>query len=173
MSNPFNIVGVHIAVACGALVTGAGALVVASGTKVHRRLGIGYLVCWGWLAGSSLLFASRHSGTSAFEVLAIVGGVSVAIAYLQVRLRKKLGRRWMRRHYVWMLFSLAALLGPTTNQLFWHLGLDYPKAVFFLVLGAPWLLVPFYVRKLDARYGFAKTRGDEPASPFERRNSTT
>jgi uncharacterized membrane protein len=147
------IVGVHIAVASAAHVTRFGALAFPNGTKTHKRLGVGYLVCWGVLAVTAFFFGAQHAGVGAFEVCTTLGATSVIVAYGQVLLRKRSGKRWMRRHYIWMLLSLAALLGPTTNQILWHLGLNYPKLVFFLIIGAPWTVVPFYVRRLDARYG--------------------
>ena len=145
-----------MAAACLALASGFGALRFPNGTRTHKRLGVVYLAAWGLLSVSGFTFVSSRPGIDAFGVCAPVGTLSVAMAYGHVLFRRRLGRGWLRGHYQWMLLSLAALLGPSTNQLLWHLGLDYPREVVYLVCGAPLLVWPFYRRRLDLRYGFAE-----------------
>jgi len=147
----------HIAMAVTALVTGFGALVFPNGTKTHRRLGVAYLAAWSLLGTTAFVFGSSHRGMSMFEIETTIGLVSVAVAYGCVLFRKRIGKRWMRWHYLFMLASLAALLGPTTNQVLWHLGLDYPKWIFYAIIAAPLVAVPLYKRRLDGRYRLAAT----------------
>jgi hypothetical protein len=128
------------------------AFVFPNGSRAHRRVGVAYLVCWVGIAGLGLVFKSGHAGWSAFDVLAAVGGALVLAAFACVKLKKRIGRQWKRAHYLCMIGSVAALLGPSVNQALWNLGLDYPKPVFFALIAAPWLVMPLWAMRVDATY---------------------
>jgi hypothetical protein len=149
-------VAAHIVAACGALVSGVGALVFPNGSKMHRRFGKGYLVGWAGLSGSGMAFNFTHAGMGAFAILAVVGALFVAAAFALVKLKTRASKSWRRAHYLCMAASLAALLGPTSNQVLWHLGLEYPKPVFWVVICAPWLALLVYARRLDATYAVSR-----------------
>ncbi len=148
----------HVVGACGALATGFWALNVPNGTPMHRLLGKLYLLGWALLAGSGVIIGWGRPGMSVFEVLNILGFGTVCVAYSAVLFRKRIGRSWMRRHYSWMLNSLAFLVIATINQMLPRLGVEYPIWVFLLMVASPSLVIPWYVRRLDRRYGFEKVR---------------
>jgi hypothetical protein len=64
-----------------------------------------------------------------------------------------------------MLSSLAALIVATVNQVLPRLGIEYPIWVFIAMCAAPAVILPYFQRRLDRRYGFAPAaRGEQPAS---------
>jgi uncharacterized membrane protein len=147
---------IHITGACGALVTGFLALNISNGTRTHRLLGKLYLVMWLLLTGAGAVLGSDDGGISVFEILNLLGVTCVAIAYSAVLFRRRIGPRWLRHHYNWMVSSLAFLVIATINQVLPRLGITYPMWVFVLMVASPSLVIPWYIRRLDRRYGFAK-----------------
>jgi hypothetical protein len=158
------IVQAHVLAAILALLTGIGALVFPNGTKTHKRLGIGYLAAWALVGGTGIFFVARPPHVRAFGVCLGLGVICTAIAWTFVLFRKRIGKSWLRGHYLFMLCSLAALLGPSTNQLLWNLGLEYPKWVFYALVVAPWAVVPFGKRWLDARFAPTTTSAGRAAT---------
>lgn len=150
------VVALHVIGAIGALITGSLALVFPNGTRTHRMLGKLYLVMWATLAICGFIIGWGRPGISAFEVATVFGVLSTVYAYAMVLFRKRIGRSWLQRHYGWMLGSMAALVVATVNQILPRLGLEYPIWVFILMAVSPTFILPFFQRRLDRRYGFAK-----------------
>jgi uncharacterized membrane protein len=150
------VVVTHVVGACGALLTGFWALNVPNGTPRHRLLGKLYLVMWFLLASAGVAIGWGRPGISVFEILNLLGAVCVAVAYGAVVVRRQLGRMWLHHHYNYMVSSLAFLVIATINQVLPRLGITYPIWVFFLMVASPSLVIPWYIRRLDRRYGFQK-----------------
>lgn len=146
----------HVVGACGALIAGFLALNIPNGTSIHRFIGKIYLVMWFLLFSSGVLIGLERPGISIFEVLNILGAGTVIVAYSAVLFRKQLGRIWLRRHYNWMVSSLAFLVIATINQMLPRLGITYPMWAFILMVASPSFIIPLYIRRLDRRYGFSK-----------------
>jgi uncharacterized membrane protein len=153
-----TLVVTHIVGAVGALITGFWALNAPNGTPRHRRLGKTYLLMWALLAGAGLIIGLGRPGITIFEVLNVLGFGTVAMAYRAVLLRKRIGHAWLQKHYKWMVNSLAFLVIATINQVLPRMGIEYPIWVFLLMVASPSLIIPFYVRRLDRRYGFVEPR---------------
>lgn len=146
------LVDAHMVMACVALLAGIGALVFPNGTKRHKRLGVVYLVSWAFVGVTGLFFGRKGARVSGFEICAGLGMLSTAIAWGCVLLRKRIGASWLHAHYLFMLMSMAALLGPTSNQLVWNLGFDPPRWTFWALIVAPWFVVLPYKKRLDLRF---------------------
>lgn len=142
----------------GALITGALALTFPNGTPRHRIIGKAYLAAWLVLAPCGLMLGLRRPGISAFEVLTWLGLAQVAYAYGVIFFRKRIGRTWVQKHYSGMVGSMAGLVVATVNQVLPQLGVEYPLWVFLLMAASPFLWVPFVIRWLDRRHGFAPAK---------------
>lgn len=147
----------HIFGACGALVTGFLALNFPNGTRTHRMAGKCYLAMWLLLFVCGIIIGIRHWHVTGFQVLSWFSMGAVTYAYAMVFLRKRIGRSWLRRHYHAMVISMAGLVVATINQVLTNLGVAYPIWVFYLMVAAPSLIIPLYMRRLDRRYGFVKS----------------
>lgn len=146
----------HIAGALVALLTGSLAFIYPNGTRTHRLLGKLYLAGWVVLAIPGYILGADDGRISIFEVAQTFGVFSTAYAYALVLRRKRIGRTWLPRHYNWMMSSMAGLIIATANQVLPRIGLEYPIWVFVLLCCTPTFIIPFFQRRLDRRYGFAK-----------------
>lgn len=159
----------HIAGAILALFAGVAALRLPNGTRAHRLAGKLYLLGWTALALAGALLGLERPGLSAFEVINTLGFAFVLYAYAQVLLRRRIGPRWLRAHYSWMLNSLGFLWVATTNQLLARLAvaleLPYPFWFFILLCVSPALILPRIQRRLDAR--FAPKAAPQPVTAHQ------
>ena len=153
----------HVSGAISALIAGFLAFIYPNGTRAHRLIGKIYLVSWAALAVAGYGLGADDLSISIFEVALTFGVFSTGYAYAIVLMRKRIGRAWLPRHYNWMMSSMSALLIATANQVLPRLGLHYPIWVFVLMCFSPALIIPFYRRRLDRRYGFAKQPKPQPA----------
>jgi|GEM_PF-1967617 len=171
MLYPILVVG-HVGGALLALVAGAVALYVKTGSRPHKVAGKVYLLAWALLALSGALLGADDRQLTAFEVLnAISFGFALA-AVLAVVLRRRLGQRWLHLHLEWMLSSLAGLWVATANQLLGRLAavleLPYPFWFFLLLCLAPFPLMPRLGAVLARRHGLADHRLTARARPAQR-----
>ena len=95
---------------------------------------------------------------SPFEILTAVGLLCVAVAYGAVLLRRRIGPRWVRYHYLSMTTSLAALVVTAINQTLLQTVGAYPQWLFWAIVLSPFAYMPALHRRLDKRYGFARRR---------------
>ena len=149
---------VHVASALAGLVLGAAALRFPNGTPRHRVIGKGYLLAWVGIGASGFALGADSPSLSPFEVLTVVGLLFVALAYGAVLFRRRIGRRWLRYHYLWMTTSLAALVVTAINQTLLQTVGPYPQWLFWAIVLSPFAYMPTLHRRLDERYGFARQR---------------
>ena len=149
---------VHVASALAGLVLGAAALRFPNGTPRHRAIGKGYLLAWVGIGASGFALGADSPSLSPFEVLTVVGLLFVALAYGAVLFRRRIGRRWLRYHYLWMTTSLAALVVTAINQTLLQTVGPYPQWLFWAIVLSPFAYMPTLHRRLDERYGFARQR---------------
>lgn len=147
---------VHVVTAVAGLVLGFAALRFPNGTPRHRRIGRAYLLAWAGIGTSGFILGADSPVISPFEVLTVVGLVTVAVAYGAVLLRRRIGRNWMRYHYSWMTASLAALIVTSVNQTLLQTVGAYPRVIFWALVLSPFLFMPRLHRRLDRQYGFAR-----------------
>jgi hypothetical protein len=150
--------------AVGALVTGFLALTYPNGTSKHHLIGKLYLLCWLLLFIGGAIVGSWRPGLSIFEILNILGFASTLFAYAMVLFRKRIGRVWLRRHYNWMITSLTFVVVATVQVVLRHTLDGLPIWVVYLSIVAPAPIVNWYVRRLDRRYGFAKSAAPSKAA---------
>lgn len=149
---------VHVVVAICGLALGLAALRFPNGSPRHRRIGKGYLLCWLGIAITGFALGADTPAISPFEILTAVGLGFVALGYGTLLLRRRIGPRWKRHHYVWMSTSVAALIVTAANQILLQaLGL-YPRWLFWALVLSPFLVLPWLHAKLDRRYGMAPAR---------------
>ena len=146
---------VHVVSALAGLLLGIAALRFPNGTPRHRAIGKGYLLAWGGIGASGFALGADNPAVSPFEVLTVVGLLFVVLAYGAVLLRRRIGRQWLRYHYLWMTTSLAALVVTSLNQTILQLVGPYPPWLFWALVLSPFLYMPTLHRRLDERYGFA------------------
>jgi uncharacterized membrane protein len=149
------IVVAHVVGALGALVAGILAFTFTKGTRRHRLIGKTYLTMWVIIALTGFTLGADLT-PSVFEIATAYGVFSTVMAYWVVLNRRKIGPRWMAKHYEWMLGSMAALVVATINQVLPRLGIEYPIWVFVLLAISPAFIIPFILRRLNRRYGFAE-----------------
>jgi MFS-type transporter involved in bile tolerance (Atg22 family) len=118
------------------------------------------------LGGTAAVLGARRPGLSAFEILNAIGGVVVAAAYAVPAIgavRRRLGGGWLRLHVRLVLTSLAFIAVAALNQLagpaLHALGLSYPRWAFWLLVAAPFGVLPPIGRRLVAGMGTAAARG--------------
>ena len=145
----------HICSAVAGLALGIAALRFPNGTRTHRRIGKGYLAAWVGIGASGFALGADSPSVSPFEVLTVIGLLFVAAAYGAVLFRRRIGRRWLRYHYVWMTTSLAALVVTALNQTLLQTVGAYPRWVFWALVLSPFAYMPALHRRLDRRFGLA------------------
>jgi hypothetical protein len=146
----------HIAGALAGLALGMRAVRAPLGSRAHRRAGYGYLAAWVTLASTGFALGADDTSISAFEALTAVGLGFVALAFGAVRFRRRLGARWLRAHVRWMTASYASLAVATVNQLLLQTVGDYPRWLFWGLVLSPFLVLPRWNRRLEARPGLAR-----------------
>jgi hypothetical protein len=142
----------HVLSAVTGLGLGFAALKFPNGTPRHRAIGKAYLVAWVVIACTGFALGADTPELSAFEILTMLGFGCVAFAYAMVLLRRRIGPRWLRLHYVWMSASVAALVVTSVNQTILQTWGEYPRWMFFALVFSPVLILPVYHRALDRRF---------------------
>lgn len=154
------LVSLHIAAALVGLGLGFANLRQPDGGPRHRARGTAYLAAWLCVATTGLALGADTPALSAFEILTLVGLGCVAFAYAAVRFRRRIGRRWLRWHYVWMSASVAALVVTSVNQTLLQTWGPYPRWMFWALVLSPVFVLPTYHRGLDRRFLPAIAPGD-------------
>ncbi len=155
---------VHVVAGVAGPALGLAALHFPHGVPVHRALGKAYLGAWLVIGATGFALGADTPVVSPFEALTAAGLLCVAPAYGAVLLRRRIGRRWLRRHHTWMPASLAALLVTALNQTILQTVGMYPRRLFRALVLSPFVVLPTLHRRLDRRYGFAsaKTSAQKP-----------
>ncbi len=143
---------VHVLSAVTALVAGMCAYLFPNGTKAHRRAGRGYLWAWGIFAPSGLWLGAARTEISAFELLTLLGLCAVLIGVIALRRKRALGPVWRHHHLRWMIISYAFVVVATLNQLLNQLDVPRLPWLFWLLVFAPFLILPPLIRRVRARY---------------------
>ncbi len=107
---------------------------------------------------SGFALGSDSPSVSPFEILTVVGLLFVSLAYGAVLVRRRIGRRWLRYHYLWMTTSLAALVVTAINQTLLQTVGAYPRWLFWAIVLSPFLYLPALHRRLDEQYGLARRK---------------
>jgi hypothetical protein len=146
---------VHVAAACVALALGVAAIRLRAGRRTHRRLGLAYVACWAVIGATGWVLGVQRPGLSVFEVLNLVGVVLVAAGWSIPALapvRRRLGPGWRGPHLRLMLGSLAFPVIAGVNQLLGGaaraLDVPYPMWAFYLLVAAPFFVLPRVGRRL-------------------------
>ncbi|MBA3853973.1 MAG: hypothetical protein C0503_06130 [Gemmatimonas sp.] len=142
----------HVLSALAGLILGVAALTFPNGSPRHRAIGKAYLGAWLTVATSGFLLGADTPALSTFEILTMLGVGCVAFAFAAVRLRRRIGPRWLRWHYVWMSASIAALVITSVNQTILQTWGPYPRWLFWALVLAPIAILPPYHRALDRRF---------------------
>jgi uncharacterized membrane protein len=142
----------HVLLALAGLGLGFAALRLPKGDARHRAIGTTYIAAWLGIATTGLLLGADTPSVSPFEVLTLLGLGCVAAAYAAVRLRRRIGPRWLRWHYVWMSASVAALVVTSANQTILQTWGPYPRWMFWGLVLSPVAILPWYHRHLDRTF---------------------
>jgi len=142
----------HVMSALTALIAGLSAYLFPNGSKPHRRAGRGYLWGWGIFAPTGLWLGAARPEISAFEILTVLGLCAVLIGVLALRRKRRLGPVWRHHHLRWMIISYAFVVVASLNQLLNQLNVSQPAWLFWLLVVAPFLVLPPLIRRVRARY---------------------
>jgi uncharacterized membrane protein len=106
-------------VTCGILSLFLGAIIFLTikGTRAHVRVGWAYVGSMLCLNGSALAIYHLTGRFNLFHVLAIFSLVTLIIGLLQA-LNRRGWRKWLWRHYQYMVWSYVGLLAATCNEAF-------------------------------------------------------
>ncbi len=160
----------HAAFGVLALLLGFLILLMRKATRVHIRLGWAYAGCILGLDLSALWIFNLTGGVNFFHIVAVINLAMLVMGLLQVRFR---WRNWLWRHYQYMAWSYASLVGATSNEGFVHV----PFLIRLKEQTTPWLpgivMVAILVvtgavifgmqRRMLSRYGEGK---DDRISPW-------
>jgi hypothetical protein len=162
---------VHLLAACLALAVGIAAIRVRASRRTHRRLGLAYVACWAVIGTTGWVLGARRPGLSVFEVLNLIGVVLVVAGWSIPALapvRRRLGAGWRGPHLRLMLGSLAFPVIAGVNQLLGGaaraLDVPYPMWAFYLLVAAPFVVLPRVGRRLAA----ARPAPPSPTAPAPR-----
>ena len=154
----------HAASAASAIIAGVLALTYPNGTPRHHLFGKLYLLCWSLLVIGGAIIGSWHPGFSIFQLINLLGFISVLIAYSIILARERIGPTWLHHHYNWMVTSMAFLVVGTIHVLLRHAFGWVPDWLFVAMVAAAAPTTSWYVRRLDRRYGYPKRRPARPAA---------
>ena len=96
----------HIIFAILSLVSGAGVLLRAKGTRSHKRIGYAYVACMLAMNASALMIYRLFGGFGPFHVLALVSLVTLFLGVVPA-VRRRPG--WLKKHYGRMSWSYVGL----------------------------------------------------------------
>jgi uncharacterized membrane protein len=142
----------HVASAVVALMTGLLAYRYPNGSPAHRRAGRGYIWAWGLFAPSGLWLGAARPALSPFEIITLLGLCAVIIGVVALRRKRQLGPVWRHHHLRWMIISYAFVVVATVNQLLNQLEVSRPPWLFWLLVFAPFFVLPPLIRRVRHRY---------------------
>ncbi len=106
---------VHIGAAVIAIVTGCLVLLRVKGTRLHRRMGLGYVVAMVILNVTSFFIFSLTGEASLFHSLAVFSLLTVIAGYTAAILRRPQGG-WLEMHFQLMTWSYIGLLAAAAAE---------------------------------------------------------
>lgn len=114
---------IHSAAALVALATGGLLMVARKGTRLHRMLGIFYIVAMAHVLGAAAFMPATvvpFFGTSFgfFHLFLVIGGISMAFGIAALlRWRRRRDTRALRAHQIHLAYSYAGLIMAGLSQL--------------------------------------------------------
>ena len=106
---------IHVIGVTNGLILGAVVILVPKLTKLHRVLGLGYLVSMVAVNVSALTIFRETGSVGPFHILAVVSLVTLGLGYNEV-VRKRKTKGWLERHGIYMAFSYVGLVAAGASQ---------------------------------------------------------
>jgi uncharacterized membrane protein len=113
MQNP--VAQVHIIAAVAALLLGAVVFLMRKGTRLHVRVGIGYVVSMLVMNVTAFGIYRLTGGLNAFHIGAFVSLVTVLAGWVPALLRRP-PDRWLQMHFEFMSWSYVGLIAGAVSE---------------------------------------------------------
>ena len=111
--DPFGLV--HALLGVAALILGLAVVLRRKGTRVHRRLGQGYVLTMVLLNATALMIYDLYGGFGPFHVASMISLVTVAGGFVPVYLRRPRGG-WIHLHAWFMCWSYVGLVAAFVSE---------------------------------------------------------
>lgn len=107
---------VHSLFGIAALLLGLLVLLCRKGTRVHRRIGQGYVLAMVLLNATALMIYDLYGRFGPFHIAALVSLATVVGGFIPAYFRRP-GAAWMRHHATAMCWSYIGLLAAFVSEL--------------------------------------------------------
>jgi uncharacterized membrane protein len=111
--DPFGLV--HALFGVSALIFGLGVLLRRKGTRVHRRIGQGYVVSMLFLNATALMIYDLYGRFGPFHIASVISLATVGAGFVPVSLRRP-RTGWMQLHATFMCWSYVGLLAAFVSE---------------------------------------------------------
>ena len=111
--DPFGLV--HALLGVAALILGLALLLRRKGTRVHRRIGQGYVLSMLLLNITALMIYDLYAGFGPFHVAAVISLATVGAGFIPVYLRRPRAS-WLQLHAIFMCWSYVGLLAAFVSE---------------------------------------------------------
>ena len=150
---------VHSLFGVAALLLGLAVLLRGKGTRLHRRLGQGYVLSMLLLNVTALMIYDLFDGFGPFHVASLISLATVVAGFVPVYFHKPRAA-WMQLHATFMCWSYVGLLAAFVSEIATRVpGVGFSTGVIvataIVVLGGA-ILIHTRVPRIVA--GFARTR---------------
>ena len=113
MQNP--IAQLHIIAAVGALLLGAVVFLMRKGTRLHVRVGIGYVASMLVMNVTAFAIYRLTGGLNAFHIGAFFSLATVLAGWVPA-IRRRPADRWLRLHFEFMSWSYVGLVAGAVSE---------------------------------------------------------
>lgn len=144
----------HTLTAISALALGPAVFVRKKGTRLHKRLGYGYVASMLLLNATALMIYDLFDGFGIFHYAALLSLATLCMGFIPAFLRRP--RNWLEWHYMGMTWSYVGLSAAALAETLTRLPMFWPRLVeiipghyfwnavgvgTFLVCGIGWYLI--------------------------------
>jgi uncharacterized membrane protein len=125
--DPFGLI--HALFGIAALILGLAVVLRKKGTRVHRRIGQGYVLSMVLLNGTALMIYDLYGRVGPFHVASVLSLATVGAGFVPVYLRRPVSS-WMELHATFMCWSYVGLLAAFLSEVAVRVpGLGFGPAV--------------------------------------------
>lgn len=120
----------HLITAFMSLFFGTAVLLLKKGTKLHRKLGYGYVASMLPMLITSFMLYNLFRGFGVFHIAAIVSTLTLIGGMIPI-FTKRPAKSWLAYHFSFMYWSVLGLYGAFFSEIFTRI----PETPFFGMVG--------------------------------------
>ncbi|WP_051203309.1 DUF2306 domain-containing protein [Hugenholtzia roseola] len=122
---------IHFVAGCLALVSGTYVVLATKGTKLHRKMGYGYVLSMLVLIVSGFMIYRLFKGFGIFHYFNLLALLSLSVGMIPILLKKPI-QTWKYLHFSFMYWSVMGLYAAFVAEMLTRI----PKTPFFGMVGA-------------------------------------